>query len=366
MSNKLIERLESVCLGQKTINYWVGKGQFPRRLQRHIDWSMLGLAATRMTHVRAAFVTKFVANHGATASRLYQRKQVASPECQRCGAHVEDSRHVLRCKHGDDAWKQLAGILRSWGRKNMMAPKLMSAIVLGVSHWRHGTNPKSSTISRLGRDVTIAFRDQSRIGWACALEGRLSTQWLGIQTRYLQTIGSRASPRRLIAALIIKMYDVSWDFWQLRNFHMNPADSPTEQKAKASLRARISHHWRRNKRFLPKRYRFLFDDPLESLLAKHPSYQRSWLRTVVNALSRIWGEDRAKTALGSDLDVLGLWMKGKVGRGRTNPPNFRTTDRKIPARQRTVRRVLQDGTVCETYEEYEQNVLMANSRSLWQ
>ena len=27
---------------------------------------------------------------------------------------------------------------------------------------------------------------------------------------------------------------------------------------------------------------------------------------VVNALSRIWGEDRAKNALGSDLEILGL------------------------------------------------------------
>lgn len=259
------------------------------------------------------------------------------------------------------------GILRSWGRKNKMAPRIMDGLITGVSHWRKGTNAKAKGLpARFGSDVAAAYQDQTGIGWACALEGRLSTRWLDIQTSYLKSIGSRASPRRLIAALIIKMYDVSWDLWQLRNFHMNPADSSTEQKAKASLRARISHHWRRNKRFLPKRYRFLFDDPLESLLAKPPYYQRSWLRTVVNALSRIWGEDRAKTALGSDLDILGLWIKGKVGRGRKNPPNFRTTDRKIPARQRTVRRVLQDGTVCETYEEYEQSVLMANSRSLWQ
>ena len=367
MSNKLIERLESVCLGQQTIDYWVGKGQFPRRFQRHIDWPMLGLAATRMTHARAAFVTKFVSNHGATASRLHQRNQVASPGCARCGALEEDSRHVLRCPHGDDAWKRLAGIVRSWGRKNKMAPKIMDGLITGVSHWRTGTKAKATSLqARFGNEVAAAYRDQTGIGWACVLEGRLSTRWLEIQTSYLKSIGSRASPRRLVAALIVKLYDVSWDLWQLRNFHMNPADSPAEQNAKASLRARISHHWRRNRRFLPKRYRFLFEDPLESLLDKPPYYQRSWLRTVVNALSRIWGEDRTKTALGSDMELLGLWIKGTVGRSRKLPPAFRTTDRKLPAHQRTVRRVLQDGTVCETYEEYEHHVLMANSRSLWQ
>ena len=110
----------------------------------------------------------------------------------------------------------------------------------------------------------------------------------------------------------------------------------------------------------------MFADPLESLLDKPTYYQRSWLRTVVNALSRIWGEDRAKSALGSDMEILGLWIKGTVGRERKKAPAFRTTDRKLPAHQRTVRRVLQDGTVCETYEEYEQHVLQANSRSLWQ
>ena len=67
-----------------------------------------------------------------------------------------------------------------------------------------------------------------------------------------------------------------------------------------------------------------------------------------------------------DMEILGLWIKGTVGRERKKAPAFRTTDRKLPAHQRTVRRVLQDGTVCETYEEYEQHVLQANSRSLWQ
>ena len=162
------------------------------------------------------------------------------------------------------------------------------------------------------------------------------------------------------------MYDVSWDLWQIRNFHMNPADSTTDQQAIVKLRERIAHHWKRNRKFLPKRYRFLFVDPLDLLLAKPPYYQRSWLRTVVNALSRIWGEGRAKPALGPDVEILGLWIKGKVGKGRKVPPTFRTTDRKLPAHQRTVRRVLQDGTVCDTYEEYERQVLMENSRSLWQ
>ena len=367
MSNKLIDRLETVCLGQQSIDYWVEHNHFPKRYQRHIDWSMIGLAASRMSHLRTAFVTKFVANHGATASRLFQREQVASPECPRgCGATKEDSRHVLKCPRGNETWDKLAKILISWGRKNDMEPKLMKALVMGVTHWRQGIKTKGSIISRLGREVNAAYGDQSRIGWACVLEGRLSTQWLGIQTRYLQTIGSRASPRRLIAALITKLYDVAWDLWQLRNFHTNPADSPADRKAIASLQVRLKHHWRRNRRYLPKRYRFLFEDPLEELLAKPTYYQRTWLRTVVNALSRIWGEDRINRDLGTDGEILGLWIRGKVGRGRKLPPKLRTTDRKLPARQRAIRRVLNDGTVCETYAEYEHQVILQNSHSLWQ
>ena len=71
----------------------------------------------------------------------------------------------------------------------------------------------------------------------------------------------------------------------------------------------------------------------------------------------------AKLTLEPDAELLGLWIKGNVRRGRRLPPKLRTTDRKLPAHQRTVRRILQDGTVCNTYEEFEHHVLLANLRS---
>ena len=66
--------------------------------------------------------------------------------------------------------------------------------------------------------------------------------------------------------------------------------------------------------------------------------------------------------LGSDMEILGLWIKGKVGRSRKMPPAFRTTDRKLLAR-----RVLQDGgTACDTCEEHddESNVFFSGKLAL--
>ena len=49
------------------------------------------------------------------------------------------------------------------------------------------------------------------------------------------------------------------------------------------------------------------------------------------------------------MEILGLWIKGTVRRDRKLPPTFRTTDRKLPTHQRSVRRVLQDGTAGQDF-----------------
>lgn len=85
-----------------------------------------------------------------------------------------------------------------------------------------------------------------------------------------------------------------------------------------------------NSRTLDPRHTSAIDDTRY----QHYSCGRVGLRTMDNALTRIWGDERVKRILAPDREVVQLWTGGHAGRGRTKPPKFCTHDRLIHSKEK--------------------------------
>eukprot|EP00957_Ditylum_brightwellii_P028461 2149070-Ditylum_brightwellii.AAC.1 len=65
-------------------------------------------------------------------------------------------------------------------------------------------------------------------------------------------MGSRQSGHQFIAALIQKLWDMSWDFWQHRNHHMACGEGEAHNALLLKLHTKIAHHHRIGRRGLPR------------------------------------------------------------------------------------------------------------------
>eukprot|EP00957_Ditylum_brightwellii_P023001 1735973-Ditylum_brightwellii.AAC.1 len=104
----------------------------------------------------------------------------------------------------------------------------MHAIVSGLDQWRGEDEPHPTAAS--DNDIKEDFQHQSKLGWDCALKGILTKKWAEIQHQYFLCLSLRRTGKRFISALIKKLWDTSWDFWQHRNNHLacGEADAITE------------------------------------------------------------------------------------------------------------------------------------------
>lgn len=82
----------------------------------------------------------------------------------------------------------------------------------------------------------------SEIGWGAASLGFLAEAWQEIQASYLRSTGSRKSPRRWMAALIAKLWDVSWDMWSYCNYQVHSTVDEEVSEAIMALFSRIQWH----------------------------------------------------------------------------------------------------------------------------
>ena len=186
------------------------------------------------------WTTKFITGHVGVQARLHQRSSDTTDLCPRCHGATETSLHVLQCPAGDDKWEEVTNQAQAQLTPVLTAPNLAAAIWTGVHAWRAHLNP--SPDPRWTMQLKQAFRVQSKVGWGAAALGFLADDWEEIQADYLRSIGSRKSPRRWLAALIAKLWDVAWDMWSYRNYQVHSRPDDEVHEAVTALFGRIQWH----------------------------------------------------------------------------------------------------------------------------
>jgi hypothetical protein len=165
---------------------------------------------------RRHWIVKHASGFCATGKMMKRWKQRDSDFCPRCQA-PEDTTHVWTCK-GKDAnatWNKSIEELRKWLITQKTLPSLTKVLCNRLTAWRDSTPPTVEPSRFAGVRDTIA--DQDTIGWQAALEGTIVIGWADTQQRYYEWIGSRKTGKRWVAALIRKMWDVTWNQWEHRN-----------------------------------------------------------------------------------------------------------------------------------------------------
>ena len=118
---------------------------------------------------------------------------------------------------------------------------------------------------------------QSTIGWHAFLWGFISTAWIDAQDCHLKHINSKKTGKRWLAALIKKLWMVSWDMWRFRNgiLHSQSNSIPTNFTFLLTSTIITEIH-----RLLPPSCTYLFARNLASILRGSVNSKQVWLATV--------------------------------------------------------------------------------------
>jgi hypothetical protein len=110
------------------------------------------------------------------------------------------------------------------------------------------------------------------------LEGWFCLEWESIQQDYLKSIGSLRSVKRWVAALIKKIWNVSWDMWEHRNGILH-----NTQNTVTELREDLVDHSVKNiyhmatSTLCHTKVDYLITVSLSDLLSRTMAYKETWL-----------------------------------------------------------------------------------------
>ena len=138
-------------------------------------------------------------------------------------------------------------------------------------------------LTSLPTPVANDFKKTS-IGWIQALMGLIAHDWAEIQNSYLRSLGPKISGQRLISSLIRKLWNTSWDIWNFRNHTLHSNEGPTKTETLSSINTRVTYHYNRGIKGLPKIYHFVFKTNIHTLLSLPFHQCLLWLAATSSAI----------------------------------------------------------------------------------
>ena len=102
----------------------------------------------------------------------------------------EDFTHVLRCKHDTNIKAITAATEKLRQRLNAdhVSAPMIQALLHGIHQWLYDNPFDTDIIEASDTKQTLilsAIKSQNRIGWDHLLRGRISTEWVTANTRYI-------------------------------------------------------------------------------------------------------------------------------------------------------------------------------------
>ena len=128
--------------------------------------------------------------------------------------------------------------------------------------------------------------EQEKLGWDRMLDGWLTRGWRDHQEKIWKHAKSRKSSLRWTAALIQKLWDVSWDMWDHRNKELF-AGTPIQQQITHSLvDDQIKELYAGGAQQLPRDALKFLRQPVETILQYPLASKQIWLDAVRTAQQR--------------------------------------------------------------------------------
>ena len=125
-----------------------------------------------------------------------------------------------------------------------------------------------------------AQQHQSALGWHAFVRGFVSTKWAKSQDCHYKHLGSKRTGKRWVAALIKKMWQVSWDMWRFCNGVTHSQSPSHTTNSSFLLTSTIIAEKNHGHRLLPPKCSYLFQSPLHTLLNISINNKKLWVATV--------------------------------------------------------------------------------------
>ena len=269
--------------GPPLLDLLARRGKFGTASATSVDWEAFSLAANMQPQNRRHWVVKASLNRSAVGVKMLRRRQWKDASCPRCHHPLETALHVYQCPHVEVSvlWDQALTALSRWFDRSFTHPTIASCILNSLRAWRHGQPPPSlhTTVPSL----PTALAAQRLLGWSSALEGYWSPAWTEAQESYFRFLGRRNSGRRWLAALIVQLWNVSWDLWEHRNGHQVRR---TQAQERAAVQLDLQQEYARGPLGLPAPVQRLFLRPLAARYLDAIGTQRRFLLRIQAARRR--------------------------------------------------------------------------------
>ena len=220
---------------------------------------------------------------------------------------------ILQCQsvQAQEAYRKTEDRYEAW-LDNTTSQSMKEAALEMVDAYRN-QRPVRLSILWPG-EIRHATRCQYNLGPRAFVEGCLHRQWEEIQSRYLQSIHSRRSPRRWTAQLIYKTWMVSWDMWDARNGVVHGNTNTRGEQLIAALDAEIRdiYNFGRNHNFLTLAARQFFSKNISEILQMSEHQKRVWRRLGDKHLDN----DRKRMQRNREAARMREWLVPGSSRGR--------------------------------------------------
>lgn len=267
--------------GRTLVNYWLSKGRFPHGHAGQIAWEAQGLAAKGAGTTRHQWLVKMVSGRGPVGIEMFMRKKWPNPGCPCCPEPFETFSHVLTCPSGIGVWATGLSGLRKW-LSTTTSPWIARCITQRLEEWRSGQpiEPWQSSLPSVRTAVTA----QDSLGWENMLTGIVSEHWAEAQAHYLSSLRSKKSPRRWLASLIQKQWDICWDLWNYRNRILHDKETGRAQRD-IRRQLRVLHALPRTD--FPSTCHHFFSLTLQDLYKSPERTQVAWISRLNSAMGRM-------------------------------------------------------------------------------
>lgn len=228
---------------------------------------------------RRRWITKHATGWCAVNRNTLRWKMDTVDTCPRCLKKNETAQHVWSCKSESARaiWEKAETDLEEWMSDVQTCPGVSKVIRSRIRCWRAGTLHRIFHSHRT-RGIAEATAKQDRMGWDAAFDANWHIDWIAIQQRYYEYLGSRRTGKRWLVSLIKKLWDIAWDLWMDRN-HTNARLKTA--RLRSVLEKKVTREFRQGYLDLHVRSHQLFTaSPLDIKLTKSDNLLESWLLRV--------------------------------------------------------------------------------------
>ena len=180
-----------------------------------IDFPALQSALRGKPQMYQVWYAKQTSGWCATGAKLAQWDSNADSRCPNCHCLDEDADHIIQCRSAHRTALLMKSIseLGDWMKDNGTHPGISKLVCLYLSG--RGQRSFSSPLN-IPDSLKQLCREQDELGWRNFLEGRISTQFRAIQSRYLRVRHPRRTVDTWLRGFASNLLSITHSQWIFR------------------------------------------------------------------------------------------------------------------------------------------------------